>query len=973
MNFSEDYARYNLSIAVNGREAETVATGAPVAVHVNGQWYAAQCSHLRNKSATPRSPSCRPLVRQGAARTTTGRDSVYGAYTEITVTWLARDGGIETPAGEGNSSSSSSSSSSSTTTVFETHVRTFSDAKHVVAMGYSLPSGAAGTAHAQPAHVIVGGVITNFPAFSQLHAGFSDAAVLSWQGIFVGSDRKRTMGATGGPTVWHRDKDYYYDGNDGSGVVAIIAAPRNHFKATGETDTLYDGTPAAWVPGVAATYTSLPASFRHDFLVFAGSSGVTDTVWAWGQGVLKQHSVAQQRLPDPTLTGLSYQTDNGAMLCFCKADCDRKLLAVTARLQAQGVPVRSMSFQGGWWDNPKIHTRYCAPWCVTSWQANHTKVPMGVPAFQEKLGLPLQLYAPYFCADSPYARKYNFLHSDTSLEGCGGTIPYNFTTPHPDTAEEFYTDFMSIGLGYGMASFEPDFMQQNFACVKEFVSNVSASPAWLRGMGTAALKLNLPVQFCMATPTDLLEAVSLPAVTNFRASNDFFYGTSWDLGLSSLLIWALGSKPSKDTFWTSDNGGPQAAAAAGGCPGSGCPADHCDSGYELHTLLAVMATGPVGFSDALGQTNVTRILQTCTQNGTLLQPSKAATAIDATLRTESSKRPQGHVLATFTSTVAPSRKSAAAVSTAAVEGAQNEKTNKKMSLKTTKETGGGDGASAAAAAADAGSDPGSDVSTNASTSAGGSSPGATKAAAFEPTRPDQDNITSYIVIGHQLTAAWSVTASDLWPHPPAGTRLAVRDYYSGLRNSNCEHGAPMSECVRLVTVSPSSAALSTKGTASSEEEGRGRGRGEFKGKEEEEEEEEEEEYRRTRASSATPLAYLEAADTKAAPFWPRLFTLATVCDGPGAWTLLGELNKFVAVSAARFTGHRCSPTGMEVDVAGDSTEEETLSLAMGRAIEGGTVSRVKVTVKKGVLQTVTCSIESGCILSSAVPSRGSIG
>ena len=61
------------------------------------------------------------------------------------------------------------------------------------------------------------------------------------------------------------------------------------------------------------------------------------------------------------------------------------------------------------------------------------------------------------------------------------------------------------------------------------------------------------VQWCYATPTDVLAAVDMPAVTNFRVSFDFCYGNSWHIGLSSMLVWTLGAHPSKDTLWTTAN------------------------------------------------------------------------------------------------------------------------------------------------------------------------------------------------------------------------------------------------------------------------------------------------------------------------------------------------------------------------------------------------------------------------------------
>jgi hypothetical protein len=84
----------------------------------------------------------------------------------------------------------------------------------------------------------------------------------------------------------------------------------------------------------------------------------------------------------------------------------------------------------------------------------------------------------------------------------------------------------------------------------------------------------------------------MPAVTNIRVSFDFCYGESWKIGTSSLLVWALGLAPSKDTLWTTENG----KVSTPGCPWT---LDHETPGAELHLVLAVMSTGPVGISDAI--------------------------------------------------------------------------------------------------------------------------------------------------------------------------------------------------------------------------------------------------------------------------------------------------------------------------------------------------------------------------------------
>lgn len=58
---------------------------------------------------------------------------------------------------------------------------------------------------------------------------------------------------------------------------------------------------------------------------------------------------------------------------------------------------------------------------------------MGAQAFTKALDLPLQLYAPYFCMDTPYAETWDMLSSNTSRAGCDG---YAFKTPAPANAEK---------------------------------------------------------------------------------------------------------------------------------------------------------------------------------------------------------------------------------------------------------------------------------------------------------------------------------------------------------------------------------------------------------------------------------------------------------------------------------------------------------------------------------------------------------
>ena len=75
------------------------------------------------------------------------------------------------------------------------------------------------------------------------------------------------------------------------------------------------------------------------------------------------------------------------------------------------------------------------------------------------VGVPLQLYAPYFCpgyfnSTSPWKS----FTSDTNLTGCHD---YNFEDVSSQQSRAFHDDMFGRGAAAGMASFEPDFMNQN--------------------------------------------------------------------------------------------------------------------------------------------------------------------------------------------------------------------------------------------------------------------------------------------------------------------------------------------------------------------------------------------------------------------------------------------------------------------------------------------------------------------------------
>ena len=73
-------------------------------------------------------------------------------------------------------------------------------------------------------------------------------------------------------------------------------------------------------------------------------------------------------------------------------------------------------------------------------------------------------------------------------------------------------------------------------------------------MAVGAASSDRTVQYCMPLPSEVLSAAAYPAVTNARATGDYFHANDqWAVGSTSLFYWAIGILPFKDGFYSSNN------------------------------------------------------------------------------------------------------------------------------------------------------------------------------------------------------------------------------------------------------------------------------------------------------------------------------------------------------------------------------------------------------------------------------------
>ena len=278
---------------------------------------------------------------------------------------------------------------------------------------------------------------------------------------------------------------------------------------------------------------------------------------------------------------------------------------------------------------------------VVDWHASNSSglFPHGLARFADRLGLPLQLYTPWF--DDAYPTRFNMTES-TVFRGTKIVVP--------DDSYAFFAALFDLGKSMtngAFSTYEVDFLDKNFRGCASCFEDVGAADRWYAGMARAAYERNVTIQYCLPSATDMLVSLSFPAVVQARASGDYARKPSEahtphdnlvTLGGSSLLLGATRMAPSKDTLWTAS---PQPPTSS----------DFTQTNYTrvphvgLDAILATLSLGPVGISDGLNQTDVGLIGQAFRgpRDATLLRPSRPLSTVDACFANQSAgARPGGY-------------------------------------------------------------------------------------------------------------------------------------------------------------------------------------------------------------------------------------------------------------------------------------------------------------------------------------------
>ena len=168
-----------------------------------------------------------------------------------------------------------------------------------------------------------------------------------------------------------------------------------------------------------------------------------------------------------------------------------------------------------------------------------------------------------------------------------------------------YERWLDQCLAWGVETFEHDWLVEVFFGVRGLREAPGRARAWQEGIDRAARDRGITLQWCMATPADYAETVTLTQVTSVRTCGDHGYiataGQLWAwFCTTNALARALDLMPFKDVF----RADPEVAG---------------DNG-EPEAMLSALSTGPVGLGDRVGRFDPELALATCRADGLLIKP-----------------------------------------------------------------------------------------------------------------------------------------------------------------------------------------------------------------------------------------------------------------------------------------------------------------------------------------------------------------
>ncbi len=394
----------------------------------------------------------------------------------------------------------------------------------------------------------------------------------------------------------------------------LLIAPDGRTLLIGPLDQFHEqiiAVPSDTAEGVRCGWhgdlAEAPRGFATELAVWAAASprAALDEWIGWLR--LRHETERPSRYADPGLARLSYWTDNGAFYYY-RTEPDADYTTTIARAvddcESRGIPINLVQIDS--WFYPHEHLRPVStegaalvpPSGMMCWEPRADVFPEGFADLRRRLGnRPLAFHSRHFARRSPYFERF------------AAWIDGDYAHPQDGA---LFDRLLRDAASWGAVTYEQDWMVESFLGVRGLRAAPDRARAWQESLDRAAAEHGLTLQWCMATPPDFLQSVTLRRLTSIRTSGDYRYlfdnGLNWVWFLhTNALARAAGLNAFKDVFLCDRDAEPYA---------------------EIEALLAALSAGPVGIGDRIGRADRALVMRTCREDGMLIKPDAPLAALD---------------------------------------------------------------------------------------------------------------------------------------------------------------------------------------------------------------------------------------------------------------------------------------------------------------------------------------------------------
>ncbi|CAF1021377.1 unnamed protein product [Adineta steineri] len=386
--------------------------------------------------------------------------------------------------------------------------------------------------------------------------------------------------------------------------------------------------------GVQGRVRQIEQSFSLTTILLASQSnqGINKIVNQWGKLLLqyygKQHINQHENFHDDFyISKLGYFTDTGAYYWYhteSNLTYEQTFINLKEYHLKQQIPVQYYELDSYWYYKQNNYTGEHGG--IKLYEPRPDVFPNGIESLRRDiLKTPLIVHHKYYSTDNLYQDKYRFLN------GSDGKVSLPLD-------QRFFNKIFSQIKQWGVEILIQDWLSSVYEDMPDSSYDVYTAREYHLHLAEGAKQAGIKLIYCMPLNPEILETLENTQVHYIRISDDYSTNINqWNIGRASMITWALGVIPFKDTFWTTSI---QPESRYG---------NFTEPNVLLNGLVALMSLGGVAISDKIGNTNSTVVNRLCRTDGILFRPERPATAMDSTFLGDNG--PKGEMWHTYASDV----------------------------------------------------------------------------------------------------------------------------------------------------------------------------------------------------------------------------------------------------------------------------------------------------------------------------------